>query len=65
MYNDFRICTVFDIIRSLKKSLMLEKGFVVEVSRKHIVKDALQEAAKAKFDAKKLVKVCPYTHFLF
>ena len=54
--NNFRICTISDVIRSLKKSLLLETSFVIEVRRKHIVKVALKEAAKAKFDAKKLIK---------
>ena len=38
--------------------------FHIEVRRDHVLKDALKEAGKSKFDAQKTMKVITYTHYV-
>lgn len=48
------------MVKVLQKSLIghLEDKLVLDVRRAYIVKDALREAKKEKFNPKRMVKVC-------
>ncbi len=52
------ISTCEDAIKALKSSVM-EKAdpFIIEIRRSHVVKDALKDARKKKFQPSKPVKV--------
>ena len=57
--NSVEISTLQDAVRVMQSALMgsVEHRLVLDVRRDFIIKDALKEADKEKFDPKKFVKV--------
>lgn len=51
--------SVQDLVKTMQRTLMgsVEDRLILEVRRKFIMKDALKEARKEKFNVKKFVKV--------